>query len=246
MTRRVSLLLALLSAFMILSTAFTVYAGECSFSLSDASCENGRTFEVNLSAESQSKIASFVGEINFQSGAVEYKGAKCTDGDSLVSVNQNESGKITFVFLCEKGQSCVTDTTLITFKFKANAEGEENLTLKVWDCIDADGKDISVVVREDSSAKVTASYGGAKTNGNLSDKSHVTTADESKGESSEDSIFTRVGSSGLNPYLLFSLIAAAVVAIIIVACVFYKLGVAKSEKSLSPDGKGSEEYEEKT
>lgn len=246
MTRKVNLLLALLSVIFLLSTIFSVCAGECSFSLSDANCENGRTFEVNLSAESQSKIASFVGEINFQSGAVEYKGAKCTDGNSLVSVNQNESGKITFVFLCEKGQSCVAETTLITFKFKANAEGEENLILKVRDCIGVGGEDISAVVSKNSTAKVTASYGKSKTKGDLSDKSHVTTTDESKGESSEDSIFTRVGSSGLNPYLLFSLIAAAAVAIIIVACVFYKLGVAKSEKSLSQKGEGSEEYEEKT
>ena len=246
MTRRVSLLLALLSAVMILSSVFSVCAGECSFSLSDANCEKDRIFEVNLSAESQSKIASFVGEINFQSGAVEYRNAKCTDGDSLVSVNQNESGKITFVFLCEKGQSCVTDTTLITFKFKANAEGNENLTLKVRDCIGVGGEDISAVASKNSTAKVTASHGKSKTKGDLSDKADVGAADESKGESSGDSDFTKINSPGLNPYLLFSLIAAAVVAIIIVACVFYKLGVAKSEKSLSQKGEGSEEYEEKT
>ena len=246
MTRKVNLLLALLSVIFLLSTIFSVCAGECSFSVSDANCEKGRIFEVHLSAKSQKQIASFVGEMNFQSGAVEYRSAKCVDGNSLVSVNENESGKITFVYLCEKGQSCVGDTSVITFKFKANTEGDHNLTLKVRDCIDVSGEDISAVVRGGSSVKVTSSGGKSKTKGDLSDKAGVSSADVSKDESSADSDFTKINSPGLNPYLLFSLIAVAVVVIIIVAYVFYKLGVTKTRKSLSQKGKGSEEYEEKT
>lgn len=246
MMRKIPLLLVLLMTFM--SVCFTAQAdaNECSFALSDVSAGKGRLFEVNLTIKSQEKVASFLGDITFDSDALEYRDAKCAYDNSLVSVNQKEKGKITFVYLCEEGRSCESETKIITFKFKAKNTGNYGLPLGIRDAVDSSGNDLSPRVSKGSLALVTASSGKGKDKGVSGDADSVGTPDEPDNDLSLEGNFTKIESGTPNLYFIFSLVAAVVVAMIIVAYIFYRLGVARSEKSLSPDGKGSEGYEEKT
>lgn len=246
MMRKILLLLILLLTFM--SVGFTVQAeeNECRFALSDANVSKGRIFEVNLTAKSRKKLSSFIGEITFDSGSLEYRSAKCVYDTSLVSVNANETGKITFVYLCEEGQSCVAETEILTLRFKANVQGQEELSLNIRDAVDSSGKDLSALTSKGSSVVVSSSSGSKKTadGSDLSDDGD--SLDEATSDESKQDGFTSVKGNTVNVYLICSGIATLIVALIVVAYIFYKLGVRAHKKSSEKEVKEEKKDEEKT
>lgn len=241
MMRKVLQLIAMLC--FLVSVCFTAQAaqGECSFMLSDVSTQKGRLFSVTLSIKSEEKMASFVGEISFDGNLIEYREAKALDGNSLISVNSKERDKITFVYLCEEGVSCTSKTNILTFKFKANADDTGGLSLSVTDAVNSSLKDVSTVVHNGSSFVASGDFKGANNN-----KKSPGLASEEEQELSEDYSFTNVDGNPVNVFLVGSVAAFAAVALVIVAYVFYKLGVRKSKQPKSSDGKESGKDEEKT
>lgn len=199
-------------------------AFECSFEFSDANASAGRNFDTTLRIKSDAKIASFIGEISFDDTEVEYKEAKTKYSEASVSVNSNEKGKITFVFLCEDGVACCDDTDVLEFTFKAKNAGESEISLAFRDVIDCYGNDVSAGLSEGASVRITGSVKATDTEG--ADSSAYGSVNQAPyGSNSTD-----VKGNSVNIYLAGSAFAAAVVALIVTAYVFYKLGVRKKEK----------------
>lgn len=239
MTRRVCLWV-LLS--LLLLGCCSVHGAEvgCDFTLSDAEVKSGRLFSVSLCVNSKQKIAAFVGEITFDENTVEYREAKATDNNALLSVNSKEKNKITFVYLCEDGVECSGKTEIITFVFKAKMPCGSELSLSAKDVIDSVGNEVLPV--ECKGALVTATGSAGEKDG---EKSHDTTG-ASERDFSYDSNVTNVKGNSVNIYIVGSVVACVSVALVIVAYVFYKLGVRKHKKESACESEESEVYEEKT
>ena len=220
---------------------YSVAAAEADFGFgtSDVNVQKGRLFEVTLSVKSQEKIAAFVGEISFESDAVEYREAKTTDENAVVSVNSNEQGKITFAYLCDDGISCADKTEIIAFKFKANAQGTYELSMNVRDVVNVDCGDVSVSVCESAQVSINASNNSHTS----SPQAQTETALEEKSTARN---FTKVDGNSVNIYIIGSAVAAVVVLLVIVSYVSYKSGIRKQKKSSDKDSKESENDEEKT
>lgn len=211
----------------------------CSFALTDVNAEAGKIICTTLSIKSEGKIASFVGEIFFDETMVEYREAKTADGKSLVSVNTKEKGRITFVYLCEEGVCCSSETEIIKFNFKAKTSGNSKLTLGVRDVIDSYGNDVPAALTGTSSVVIT-NYAGA------SNEASYTASEIPKQNFSEGSNTTIIRGNSADMYLIGSLCAAAAVAVVASAYVFYKIGVRKQRNESDSGIKGSEEFEKET
>lgn len=240
MIRKALLPLVLLCVF--LSASFTVYAeaSDCSFILSDVSVKSGRIFTAILNIKSEGDVSAFAGEILFDETMVEYREAKTTDSKSFISVNTNEKGKITFVYLCEDGVPCSSEAEIIKFTFKAKTAGKSDLSLGVRDVIDNFGNDISIGLIENSSVMITGSSGVTDNEGSYNSTS------TSEQDFSKSSNTTNVKGGPINLYLVGSAIASVVVALITVAYISYKFGVRKQRVNSDKEAKERKDNEEKT
>lgn len=152
MTRRILCLFMMLTV-TALSFA-SVSAKECSFSLSDENVQKGRLFEINLSADSKEKIASFVAEFTFDSKYLKFSSCKTADDNGITEVNQSDEGKLRVVYLCKEG----TDSSVLTLTFKALQEGSTEVTCDVSQVINADYEDITALSCKSAMINIYSSH----------------------------------------------------------------------------------------
>lgn len=231
-----SVLAVLVSVALLVSSVLLVQGAEgLGFSLSHVQVSVNRLFEVTLSAKGECSLSAFVAELSFDSEALRFDSASVQD-DVQYSVNSLEEGSLTVVYLDESGASCTDGTALMSFKFKALAEGNTNIQLSVRDAITPEAEDISVSQCVSSQVTVLSSANADKN----SEKgvSPQGAAVEPTEKYDESNAFikgtTYIGGVPVSNQTIVSLVLSFLCTLCVAVYIAYKIGSHKQKEKQKP------------
>ncbi len=222
-------------ALLVSSVLFVQGAEGLEFSLSHAQVSVNRLFEVTLSAKGEYSLSAFIAELIYDPDVLRYDSAFVQD-DVQYSVNSLEAGKLTVVYLDEDGASCTDSTALMSFKFKALAEGNTEIKLSVRDAITPESTDISVLRCTSSQITVLSlvhnDKSGNKAVSNEKSTSEVFDVDE-EGNSFIKGV-TNIGGVPVSNQTIVSVVLSFLCTLCVAVYIAYKIGAHRQKEKLKP------------
>ena len=240
---RLAVCVVLLIFFFTLTTAQMVSAASdyCEFTLTETETLKGCIFGVNLECKSDSRIAAFVVNLNFDADLLEFRNAQTTDDLAYCRVNSSESGSVKVVYLCEDGIDCSSAKALVDFTFKALKSADATINLDVTQVIDVSAQDVEVDSLRGGNVSVTQKSTSPKKTDKDKNTSEAVLEETTEAENEQsDNIKTDfVKGKDKDQTLIATVVLSAATLIIIIGFCAYKIGVAvaykRKEKALPHD-----------
>ncbi len=229
--------IALLVAVMVLFSAFEVCTAQTAeFVLSDVKASVNRLFEVTLSAKGECSLSAFVAELLYDPEVLSFDSASVLCDDAQYSINSLEKGKLTAVYLDEKGTSCTEDTALISFKFKALAVGNTYIQLFVRDAITSLSEDIAVFECTGSNVAILSNATTEKSSSKAS-SIDVSASEPFASDEESDSLIkgtTYIGGVPVSNQTIVALVLSFLCTLCVAVYIAYKVGMHRQKEKQKP------------
>lgn len=228
---------AMLASLALLQSSVMLVQGAegLGFSLSHEQVSVNRLFEVTLSAKGEYSLSAFIAELIYDPDVLRYDSASVQD-DVQYSVNSLEAGKLTAVYLDERGVSCTKGTVLMSFKFKAMTEGNTEIKISVRDAITSESTDISVLRCTSSQVAVLSKVSADKNSDKVTSSKESVTETTEKYEESNSLIkgTTNIGGVPVSNQTIVSIVLSFLCTLCVAVYIAYRLGVHRQKEKQKP------------
>lgn len=133
-----------ITVILILCCAFTANAQEkVAFSAENTSTKNNRIFSISVSGNGDEILSAVKFVFEYDGNAIEYRNINSANDSSIIK-EVEENGRLSLIFLNEKGVDLSTNPQLFTVSFKAeNMSKNQEINFSVSDCVNSRVESIS-------------------------------------------------------------------------------------------------------
>lgn len=138
------ILLVLVAVILLCCSVFSSYAAESiKFNAGNSSTKNNRIFSIPISGNGNETLSAVKFVFEYDTNAIEFRKINVTNENSIVK-QAEVNGKLTLIFLNEKGVDLSNSQQLFTVSFKAeNMSKNQEIKFSVSDCVNSKVKSVN-------------------------------------------------------------------------------------------------------